>query len=136
MEKQEKIILAIGVLLIITVLIYPPVKLEGYSSTFAQLNDYATTVILLPKGDYGESDYNNVNWTDTRRRLFFQNTSFKEDITITAIPENISEDNPAEDMKGTIQWEGEISVGRLLIEVLLVSILTAGGIFFHRNKND
>ena len=138
MNKVEKIIIVVGLVLVIGVLLYPPVKLDGYSSTFAQLNEYADkyNVVLMPKGDYGESDYGNVNWTDTRRRFFFQNSSFTEDITITAVPENVSEDNPAEEMDGAIKWDGEIYIGRLLIEVFLISILTVAGIFIIRYNKE
>ena len=137
MNKKEKIVFGVGFLLVIAVLIYPPVTLDGYSPTFDYARqvsqEYGSSAVTIPAGDYGESGVDNVEWSDTRRRFFFQKNNFDEDIKISVIPEDLSEDNPAEKLDGTIEWEGEIYVGRLLIEVLLISFITAGIIFFLRN---
>lgn len=138
MNKKEKIFFGVGFLLVIAVLIYPPVTLDGYSPTFDYARqvsqEYGSSAVTVPAGDYGESGLDNVDWSDTRRRFFFQKNNFDEDIKISVIPEDLSKDNPAEKLDGTIEWEGEIYVGRLLIEVLLISFITAGIIFFLRNK--
>ena len=138
MSKKEKIVLGIGFSLVIAVLIYPPVSLDGYSPTFDYARqvsqEYGSSAMTIPAGDYGESGVNNVEWTDTRRRFFFQKNSFDEDIKISVVPEDLSKNNPAEKIDGTIEWEGEIYIGRLLIEVLLITFITGGIIFFMRNK--
>lgn len=142
MKKNEQIIVGIGTFLLIIILIYPPVNLDGFSPTFKfqyelnrQLN-VSSGDILLVVGDHGKSGSNKINWNDSRRRLFFQKNSFDEDISIKRVPSNLSKNNPAKEFDGIIKWESEINTGRLFIELLLISIITAGSIFFMRNKNN
>jgi len=135
MGSTEKIIFSIGFLLLITVLIFPPVKMEGYSPIFAaahRINE--TNSILIPGGDYGESDSRNINWTKDSRRFFFQDNNFETDIILKIVPENLSENNPAESIDGTIEWESEINIGRMLIELLLISLVSVASIFYLRQK--
>lgn len=138
MNKTEKTIIGICLFLLIGVLVYPPVSMEGYSPSFAQISQfnsqYGRSSVAIPSGDYGESDYSDINWTDSRRRLFFQDNNFQEDIKIKLVPKDLSENNPAQELDGTIEWETEINVGRLLIELLLISLVSLAGILYLRQK--
>tara|TARA_R110002124_G_C8913628_1_gene510703 strand:- start:1264 stop:1713 length:450 start_codon:yes stop_codon:yes gene_type:complete len=138
MNKIEKSIIGISLFLLIGVLVYPPVSMEGYSPSFLQISqfysEYGQRSIALVSGDYGESDIRKINWKDSRRRFFFQENNFNEDIQIEIVPNNFSENNPAEEVEGTIEWDSEINIGRLLIELLLISLLSVASILYLRQN--
>ncbi|MDZ7717693.1 MAG: hypothetical protein U5K72_02590 [Balneolaceae bacterium] len=90
MSASEKIILGVGFLLLIGVLIYPPVKMEGYSEIAEQWQNLKTLNelkhqrlgyeapwrMMIPTGNHGESDSPYINWSKETRHLTFDHSNF------------------------------------------------------------
>ncbi|MGM0582817.1 MAG: hypothetical protein ACQETL_19230 [Bacteroidota bacterium] len=162
MKTSEKIILGVGFILLIGVLIYPPVKMEGHSETAEQWQKLkrqnelehqrygyeAPWQMMIPTGNHGESDSPYINWTKETRHLTFSDSNFEEDITYLILSEeNTDSKSKAEDLEadtlnkenyksvdGTIEWESQINTGQLLIEILLTIVLTSALFIFIRFK--
>ena len=156
MSEFEKFIFIIGILSLIGLLIYPPVKMNGYSEFAEKWQEYkkldqlehqrygeeAPWALMIPTGNHGKSDSPYINWFKETRHLFFADSNYKENITFLILtedntgskskaenldPNSLNEEN-YETMEGTIKWESHVDIGQLLIEVLLATVIT-GAIF-------